>query len=66
MAQRLMPQHGLSWDEARQRQIGSIPARRLGKPQEFGQTCAFLCSAQATSMAGMNIRLDGGSYPALL
>jgi 3-oxoacyl-[acyl-carrier protein] reductase len=66
MAQAQMARSGLTWGEARTRQIESIPARRLGKPHEFGETCAFVCSAQASYMTGMNIRLDGGSYPALL
>jgi 3-oxoacyl-[acyl-carrier protein] reductase len=57
---------GLTMAAARAQQVASIPARRLGKPSEFGQTCAFVCSAQAAYMTGMNIRLDGGSYPALL
>lgn len=46
--------------EARQR---GIPARRFGTPQEFGQVCAFLCSAQAAYLTGQNILLDGGAYP---
>ncbi len=41
----------------------SIPARRFGTPQEFGEVCAFLCSAQAGYLAGQNILLDGGFYP---
>ncbi len=57
---------GVTWAEARARQIASIPAKRLGKPHEFGQTCAFLCSVHAGYITGMNVRLDGGSYPALL
>lgn len=44
----------------------SIAARRLGKPEEFGDTCAFLCSAQAGYMSGQNIQLDGGSYAGLM
>lgn len=66
MAKALMEREGLTWDEARARQIETIPAKRLGKPAEFGSTCAFVCSVQASYMTGMNIRLDGGSYPALL
>jgi 3-oxoacyl-[acyl-carrier protein] reductase len=65
-AKALMERHGLTWEEARARQTESIPAKRLGKPSEFGATCAFVCSIHASYMTGMNIRLDGGSYPALL
>lgn len=66
MARALMTKHNLTWEDARARQVASIPAKRLGKPEELGATCAFLCSQQASYMTGMNIRLDGGSYPALL
>ena len=40
----------------------TIPAQRFGNPQEFGDTCAFLCSAQAGYMTGQNILTDGGAY----
>jgi 3-oxoacyl-[acyl-carrier protein] reductase len=40
-----------------------IPAQRLGMAGEFGQVCAFLCSAQAAYLTGQNILLDGGAYP---
>lgn len=66
MAKAAMAREGIDWDEARRRQTATIPAGRLGRPEEFGATCAFLCSAQAGYMTGMNVRLDGGSYPALL
>ena len=66
MAELAMAKYGLTLEAARARQIDSIPAQRLGKPLELGQTCAFVCSAQAAYMTGMNIRLDGGSYPGLL
>ena len=47
-------------------QVASIPARRLGTPEEFGQACAFLCSQQASYITGQNLLLDGGLYPGLL
>ena len=39
------------------------PAQRFGTRQEFGATCAFLCSQHAGYMTGQNILLDGGAYP---
>jgi 3-oxoacyl-[acyl-carrier protein] reductase len=39
------------------------PSRRFGRPEEFGATCAFLCSAQASYITGQNIVIDGGAYP---
>lgn len=44
--------------------LQSIPARRFGTPEEFGQTCAFLCSVHAGYITGQNILMDGGAYPA--
>jgi 3-oxoacyl-[acyl-carrier protein] reductase len=66
MAEREMKAHGISYEEARRRQVASIPAGRLGDPREFGATCAFLCSALAGFTTGMNVLLDGGAYPALV
>ena len=40
----------------------SIPAKRLGTPEEFGQICAFLCSVHAGYLTGQNIPVDGGLY----
>ncbi|MFZ9406415.1 MAG: SDR family oxidoreductase [Burkholderiaceae bacterium] len=41
----------------------TIPARRFGNEMEFGQFCAFMCSAQASYFTGQNVLLDGGAYP---
>lgn len=51
---------GISIEAAKTQREASIPARRYGTPEEFGATCAFLCSAQAGFMVGQNILLDGG------
>lgn len=40
----------------------TIPAQRFGHPEEFGDTCTFLCSAQASYITGQNILTDGGAY----
>jgi len=50
-------------DAARAAALQGIPAQRLGTPAEFGQVCAFICSAQASYLVGQNILLDGGAYP---
>lgn len=41
----------------------SNPSRRFGHPDEFGATCAFLCSTHAGYITGQNILIDGGAYP---
>jgi 3-oxoacyl-[acyl-carrier protein] reductase len=43
-----------------------IPARRFGRPDEFGAACAFLCSAKAGFITGQNLLLDGGEFKGLL
>ena len=40
----------------------SVPAKRFGDPAEFGEACAFLCSAHAGYITGQNILMDGGRY----
>jgi 3-oxoacyl-[acyl-carrier protein] reductase len=41
----------------------TIPAQRLGIPDEFGSICAFLCSVQAGYINGQNVLADGGAFP---
>jgi 3-oxoacyl-[acyl-carrier protein] reductase len=42
------------------------PAKRFGTPQEFGDACSYLCSAQAGFITGQNLLLDGGAFPGTL
>jgi 3-oxoacyl-[acyl-carrier protein] reductase len=66
MARRLIDAEGISRDEAFARIASTIAAKRLGRPEEFGDACAFLCSAQAGYISGQNLQIDGGSYPGLM
>ncbi|WP_027212644.1 SDR family oxidoreductase [Burkholderia sp. WSM2232] len=66
MAERMSEKDGISVAEAKQRIAATIAAKRLGDPQEFGDACAFLCSAQAGFISGQNLQLDGGSYAGLV
>ncbi len=54
---------GKTLDEVRAARIAALPGKRLGNAEEFGKTCAFLCSAHAGYINGQNILIDGGSYP---
>ena len=54
---------GVSIEEARRLRTASVPAGRLGDAYEFGQACAYLCSAQASYVTGQNFLIDGGAYP---
>lgn len=57
---------GVDMAEMRRRKVLSIPAQRMGDPEEFGQFCAWLCSAQAGYFTAQNVLLDGGLYPGTL
>ncbi len=59
-------QQGISLDQAKAQREATIPARRYGTRQEFGATCAFMCSQHAGFMVGQNILLDGGATNATL
>jgi 3-oxoacyl-[acyl-carrier protein] reductase len=37
-----------------------VPLRRVGAPEEFGAVAAFLCSARASFVNGVNLQVDGG------
>src|SRR5690349_22005243 len=54
---------GLTEEQAAAERLRSIPAGRLGDPPEFGDACAYLCSAQASYVTGQNFLIDGGAYP---
>jgi 3-oxoacyl-[acyl-carrier protein] reductase len=57
---------GKDVDEAIAERAASVPAGRFGDPAEFGDACAFLCSAQAGFITGQNLLLDGGVFPGTL
>jgi 3-oxoacyl-[acyl-carrier protein] reductase len=59
-------QSGISLEEAMDRRAATIPAGRYGTAEEFGATCAFLCSQYAGYMVGQNILLDGGAMNSTL
>jgi len=65
MAQLRASTGGVSLEQAYDEMKKSIAAGRLGRPDEFGDACAFLCSAQAGYISGQNLQLDGGSYAGL-
>ena len=66
MATMQSERQGISSEEAYQQIAQTIAAKRLGKPEEFGDACAYLCSAQAGFISGQNLQIDGGSYEGLI
>ncbi len=55
--------NGISVEQMTKQRIANIPAERIGDPGEFGDACAYLCSAQAGFIIGQNLLLDGGAFP---
>jgi 3-oxoacyl-[acyl-carrier protein] reductase len=54
---------GKSVEELRKARTEANPAGRFGTIEEFGDACAYLCSAQAGYITGTNLLMDGGLYP---
>src|SRR5215831_7745058 len=45
----------ISYDAAVAERVATIPAKRIGQPDELGTMCAFLCSSHAGYITGQNI-----------
>jgi 3-oxoacyl-[acyl-carrier protein] reductase len=50
-------------EAVRQQRMQEMAAGRFGDPDEFGATCAFLCSKHAGYINGQNVLMDGGAFP---
>ena len=57
---------GVSLEQIGAERIASIPAKRLGQPEEFGAVCAFLCSVHASYITGQSMLIDGGAFPGVM
>ena len=66
MAERMVKESDISVEEAYRRIADTLPAKRLGRPEEFGAACAFLRGAQAGFINGQHLQLDGGGYSGLI
>jgi 3-oxoacyl-[acyl-carrier protein] reductase len=51
---------GRTVDQVQAASRASIPARRYGRPEEFGAAVAFLSSSRASYITGSTVRCDGG------
>ena len=54
---------GIPFEQAKTERVATIPAKRVGAPEEFGAICAFLCSIHAGYITGQNLLIDGGTFP---
>jgi 3-oxoacyl-[acyl-carrier protein] reductase len=55
-------QRNVPVDEIIAERAKTSPAGRVGDPAEFGDACAFLCSAKIGFIVGHNLLLDGGGF----
>ncbi|MBF7978191.1 MULTISPECIES: SDR family oxidoreductase [Rahnella] len=56
---------GVSVEDVAAKSAAGIPAKRYGKPEEYGAVAAFLASQQASYVTGSVIRVDGGMIPSV-
>lgn len=51
---------GTSIEEVREQALATIPARRLGRPEEIAAVAGFLATPAAAYVNGVNLPVDGG------
>lgn len=56
---------GVSESEVRTTMEDNVPAKRIGKPEEYGFLATFLASDKAAYINGTNIPIDGGLLKSL-
>jgi len=66
LTEREAKMNNISYEAARAKLTDTIAAKRFGRPEEFADMVAYLCSEQAGFICGQNIQLDGGSYKGLI
>ena len=66
MAELAVAVRGITLEEAYAEMAATIPAGRLGRAEEVGAACAFLCADASGYLTGQNLQLDGGAYEGLL
>ena len=57
---------GITPREAAQAMAADVPVGRIGKPEEFAATVAFIASESAAYISGASIPVDGGLHRGLL
>lgn len=65
LAEHLAGQSGAAVEDVFAGWENTIPARRLGRPEELAAAIAFLASERAAYMTGVTIQVDGGSVMGL-
>ncbi|MEE3499915.1 SDR family oxidoreductase [Acidiphilium acidophilum] len=57
---------GVTIDEARIRGIARIPLGRMANPGDIANAVTFFASDRASYITGVNISMDGASYPTVI
>jgi 3-oxoacyl-[acyl-carrier protein] reductase len=57
---RIAGMRGLPLEEIADEPQPDVPVGRLGRVEEFADVVAFLCSARASYVCGVNLVVDGG------
>ena len=57
---------GTSEEDALQQSLGRIPLGRMAEPEEIANAVAFLASAKASYITGVNITMDGAQSPVVV
>ena len=66
LAEQTAAAKGLTREEALQAQRDRIPLGRFAEPEEIAAVIAFLCSEQASTVAGAAWSVDGGTVPGII
>ncbi len=66
LARTIAAERGVTQEEVIRGWEGSIPLRRLGRPEEFADLVVFLASERASYITGASIQIDGGFYRGLM
>ncbi len=61
--QKTAKDNGVDIEKVAGDRMKTIPAKRFGTPEEFGNLCAFLASQHAGYITGQNLLIDGGAFP---
>jgi 3-oxoacyl-[acyl-carrier protein] reductase len=57
---RIASMQGKSAEEIADQEQPDVPVGRIGRPREFADVAAFLCSERASYVCGVNLLVDGG------
>lgn len=66
LADQLAQKSRVSREEVLERAASRVPLGRLGSTQEIAAVVVFLCSQQASNVAGAAWSVDGGSVPVII